>query len=163
MPEIGCRIIEICVFRFVQDKPEYLLLHRAKDEKVYPGIWQLMSGTIEREEGGVEAALREFKEETGMKVERFWVVPYVNSFYDPDHDAVNLSPLFAAQVEQGSELRLSSEHYEYGWFPYEEAMKKLVWPGQRAGLKVTHDYIVRGEKAATLLQMKLDSAPDPNP
>ncbi len=156
MPLITCRIVEICVFRFIKDQPEYLLLHRAKDEKVYPGIWQLMSGTIEKEEGGVEAALREFREETGMKVERFWVVPYVNSFYDPDYDAINLSPLFAAQVDEGSEPRLSREHFEYGWFTYEEASRKLVWPGQRAGLKVTHEYVVRGEQAATLLQMRSD-------
>ncbi len=154
MSHIVCRIIEICVFRFVDDRPEYLLLHRAKDEKVYPGIWQLVSGTIEGNEGGVEAALREFKEETGLKVNRFWVVPYVNSFFDPDHDAVNLSPLFAAQVEAGIEPRLSAEHSEHRWLSYEEALKKLVWPGQRAGLKVTHDYIASGEEAARLLEMK---------
>lgn len=156
MPTIACRIIEICVFRFVKDRPEYLLLHRAKDKKIYPGIWQLMSGTIEKEEGGVEAALREFKEETGMRVSRFWVVPYVNSFYDPEYDAVNLSPLFAAQVDEGSEPRLSPEHFEYGWFTYDEAIRKLVWPGQRSGLKITHEFIVRGEQAASLLQMRLN-------
>lgn len=154
VPHIVCQIIEICVFRFVDDRPEYLLLHRAKNEKVYPGIWQLVSGTIEGSEGGVEAALREFKEETGLKVNRFWVVPYVNSFFDPGHDAVHLSPLFAAQVEAGIEPRLSSEHSEHRWFSYEEALKKLVRPGQRAGLKVTHDYITCGEEAAKLLEMK---------
>jgi len=148
------------VFRFVNDRAEYLLLHRAKDEKVYPGIWQLMSGTIEGDEGGVEAAFREFKEETGLKVNKFWVVPFVNSFFDPSRDAVNLSPLFAAQVEAGIEPRLSSEHSEHRWFTYEEALKKLVWPGQRAGLKVTHDYITCGEEAARLLEMKFkDDSP----
>jgi dATP pyrophosphohydrolase len=121
---------------------------------VYPGIWQLVSGTIEGNEGGVEAALREFKEETGLKVNKFWVVPYVDSFFDSTHDVVNLSPLFAAQVEAGIEPRLSSEHSEHCWFTYEEAFKKLVWPGQRAGLKVTHDYITCGQEAAKLLEMK---------
>ena len=116
-----------------------------------------MSGTIEKNEGGVEAALREFKEETALNVSRFWVVPHVNSFYDPDHDAVNLSPLFAAQVEEGSVPRLSSEHSEHTWFSYEEALRKLVWPGQRAGLKVVHEYIISGEKAAKLLEMRFNS------
>jgi dATP pyrophosphohydrolase len=159
MPDIVCRIIEICVFRFVDDRSEYLLFHRAEDEKLYPGIWQLLTGTVEGNESGVEAALREFKEETGLKMNRFWVVPYVNSFFDSDHDAVNLSPLFAAQVDAAVEPRLSAEHSEYRWFSYEEALKKLVWPGQRAGLKVTHDYITCGEEAARLLEMKLKHDP----
>ena len=157
MPQIACRIIEICIFKFLEDNPYYLLLHRAKDEKVYPGIWQLMSGTIEENEKTYEAAFREFKEETGMRVNRFWVVPYVNAFYEPDFDAINLSPLFVAQVEEGSVPRLSSEHSEYAWFAFDQALEKLVWPGQRTGLKIAHEYIVCGSTAAKLLEMKFDS------
>jgi len=160
LPPIICRTIEIAIFKFVDDEPKYLLLHRSQDEKVYPGIWQLLTGTVEKDEGGVEAALREFKEETGLKMLHFWVVPYVNSFYDPDRDAVNLSPLFAAQVEDGIEPRLSAEHSEHRWFSYGEALKKLVWPGQRAGLKVAHDYIVSGEEAAKRLEVKFSSNPN---
>jgi 8-oxo-dGTP pyrophosphatase MutT (NUDIX family) len=156
MPQLTCRIVEICIFRFVKDRAEYLLLHRSKSERVYPGIWQLMSGTIENDEPALKAALREFNEETGMKVGKFWVVPYVNSFFDPEYDAVNLSPLFAAQVDEGSEPHLSSEHYEYGWFPYDEALRKLVWPGQKTGLRVVHEHIVRGGQAASILEMKID-------
>jgi dATP pyrophosphohydrolase len=162
LPQVRCRIIEICIFKFAKDRPWYLLLHRSKDEKVYPGIWQLLSGTIEENEGGVEAARRELEEETGLKPSRFWVVPFVNSFFDPDHDVVNLSPLFAAQVDDGFEPRLSAEHFEHGWFSYEDALKKLVWPGQRAGLKVTHEYIVCGEEAGRLLQMKSKSDSTPH-
>ena len=162
MPQVRCGIIEICIFKFTKDEPQYLLLHRAKDEKVYPGIWQLLSGMIEEDESGVEAARRELEEETGLKPTRFWVVPYVNSFFDPGQDAVNLSPLFAAQVDDGEEPVLSTEHSEHGWFSYEEALKKLVWPGQRVGLKVTHDYIVCGDEAARLLQMKFKPGSAPS-
>ena len=156
MPQINCRIIEICVFKISRGQPEYLLLHRAEREKVYPGIWQLLSGTIEKNERTYDAALREFKEETRLKVRRFWVAPFVNSFYEPDYDAINLSPLFVVEVEGRSVPHLSSEHSEYGWFPYEQALEKLVWPGQRAGLKIAHECIVGGEKPAKLLELKLD-------
>jgi dATP pyrophosphohydrolase len=162
VPRILCRTIEVCIFKFVNDRPLYLLLHRAKEEKVYPGIWQLMSGAIEENEKVHDAALREFREETGMEMSAFWVAPFVNSFYEPDIDAITLSPLFVAQVEEGSVPRLSPEHSEYGWFSYEEARQKLVWPGQREGLRIAHEYLVRGEKAASLLQMKLGSTPYSN-
>jgi dATP pyrophosphohydrolase len=163
LPQTVCRIVEIAIFKFADDKPKYLLLHRAKDEKIHPGIWQLVTGTVEKNEKAVEAALRELKEETGLNFTHFWVVSYVNSFYDPEHDEVNFLPVFAAQVEDGIEPRLSAEHSEHRWFSYEEALKKLVWPGQRAGLKVVHDYIVSGEEASRRLEMKLDpSSPNPD-
>jgi len=150
---IACKIVEVCVFKFENDRPWYLLLHRAKDEKIYPGIWQFISGSIEGNEKAYKGALRELTEETGMKPKAFWVVPFVNSFYDHGYDAVNLSPLFAAQVLPGDDPKLSSEHYEFGWFLFEDAMRKLVWHGQREGLRIVHDYIVKGEKGADLTRI----------
>lgn len=154
MAIIACKIIEVCIFRIVNGLPGYLLLHRAKNEKLYPGIWQFVSGSIENGEKAVEAAMREFREETSMKLKGFWVVPFVNLFYDPDWDAVNLSPLFAAQVEAGDNPKLSAEHDEFAWFPYEDARRKLVWPGQREGMRIVHEIIVRGEEAARLTKIR---------
>ena len=154
MAQIVCKIIEVCVFKFENGRPWYLLLHRAKDEKLYPNLWQCVTGSIEGDEKAVEAAYRELMEETGMTPKAFWVVPFVNSFYDPEWDAVNLSPIFAAQVELGTNPVLSAEHFEFGWFSYEDALRKLVWPGQREGLRVVHDYIVRGEAAGMVTRLQ---------
>lgn len=154
MASIACKIIEVCIFKLENDRPWYLLLRRAKNEKLYPGIWQFVSGSIENGEKAVDAALREFQEETGMKLKGFWVVPFVNSFYDPDWDTVNLSPLFAAHVGAGDNPRLSAEHDEFGWIPYEEARRKLVWPGQREGMRIVHEVIVGGEEAARLTKIR---------
>ena len=155
MSQVACRIVEVCVFKFRQDKPLYLLLHRSKDEKIYPRIWQLISGSIEDGEKAYEAAFRELQEETGLRPLRFWVVPFANTFYDPDHDAVNVSPMFAAQVDEMSNPTLSREHEESGWFPVDEALAMLVWPGQRGGLQIVHQYITQGEKAARLVELKV--------
>ena len=150
MPIIACKIIEVCIFKFERDQPWYLLLHRSKDEKIYPGIWQFVSGSIEGNESAVDAALRELSEETGISPKAFWVVPHVNMFYDPGYDAVNLSPLFAAQVEGGAEPILSAEHRTHEWMCYDEARRLLVWPGQRAGLDVVQTFILGGEEAGVL-------------
>ena len=153
MPLISCSIVEVCVFKFESDKAHYLLLRRSKGEKVYPDIWQHVSGSIERGEKAVDAAVRELKEETRLTPRSFWNVPFVNSFYDHLSDAINVSPLFAAQVDVGVEPRLSSEHSEYGWFVFDAAMHKLVWPEQRFGLQVVNEYILGGQQASTLVHL----------
>jgi dATP pyrophosphohydrolase len=148
MPIIACRIVEVCVFRFVKDRPEYLLLKRSPDEKIYPDLWQLVSGSIDDGESALQAARRELDEETGLVPRNFWVVSYINTFYDHEYDAVNLSPLFAAQVEDDREPRLSAEHRVYEWLPFDEARRRLVWPGQRQGLEIVDKYLLGGEEAA---------------
>lgn len=155
MSQILCRIVEVCVFKFSQDTPLYLLLHRSKDEKVYPGIWQLITGSMEDRERAYEAAFRELREETGLRPLRFWVVPSANTFYDPKEDLVNICPMFAAEVDAVSNPTLSGEHGEFGWFPFHEALALLVWPGQRGGLQVVHQYVTQGEKAARLLELRI--------
>ena len=87
-------------------------------------------------------------EETSFRPRLFWVVPYVNVFYDQNYDSINLNPLFAAQVDHGENPILSVEHDEFGWFLFEEALSKLALPGQRKGLCIVQDYIVKGEKAS---------------
>ncbi len=154
MAMIACKIVEVCVFKMVRRKPLFLLLHRAKDEKIYPDIWQFISGSIESNEKAADAATRELSEETGLSPKSFWVVPFINSFYDPGWDAVNLSPLFAAEVDKDSTPQLSAEHCEFGWYAYDEAMKMLVWPGQREGMRIVKEYILTHEKASELTRIR---------
>lgn len=153
MPLIQSRIVEVCVFKFEGNRSRYLILHRSKDEKIFPNIWQFISGSIEEGEKAVDAALRELREETRLHPKAFWNVPFANSFYDHVYDVLNVSPLFAAQVDPGSEPLISSEHFEYGWFEFDEARRKLVWPGQRAGLQIVHEYVIKGEEAAQLTRL----------
>ena len=147
MPIIACRTVEVCVFRFVKNRPEYLLLRRSPDEKIYPNLWQLVSGGINDGETAHAAALRELDEETRLTPRTFWVVPHVSTFYDAEYDAVNLSPLFAAQVDDDQAPKLSAEHSQHEWLPFSEAYRRLVWPGQRLGLAVVEEYLLGGEEA----------------
>jgi 8-oxo-dGTP diphosphatase len=150
--EVASRIIEVCPFRIRGDRGEFLLIRRAPDEPLYPGTWQFVSGRVEPGEKAHEAALRELLEETGADPLRFWVVPGVNLFYDPQGDAVNLVVLFAAQLESGFRISLSPEHSMFEWLPYAEARRRLVWPGQRDCLDIVHQYILGGEEAGRLLE-----------
>jgi dATP pyrophosphohydrolase len=150
MTDVVCRIAEVCVFRFIADHPEYLLLKRSPDDDLYPGVWQMVTGTIDPAESAKSAALRELREETGLTPELFWVAPYVGSFYDHVHDVVQMTVFFAAQVGAESRPVLSREHVESEWLDLPGAMRRLVWPGQRQGLEIVHNFIVRGEEAGGL-------------
>ena len=65
MAEVTSRIIEVCPFRIKGDRGEYLLIRRAPDDPLYPGLWQFVSGRVEEGEKAHEAALRELREEAG--------------------------------------------------------------------------------------------------
>ena len=153
MPHIVSSIIEVCIFKFEDSRPQYLLLKRTLQEKVYPGAWQFVTGSIETGERAPQAARRELLEETGLKPSSMWVVPYLSTFYEPQSDAVHLCPMFAAQVRVGDQPTLSIEHDDFEWCDVDRARDRLVWPGQREGLRIVHEYIVRGEKAAGITNM----------
>jgi len=153
MVKIASGIVEICIVAFSGAGPEYLLLRRSPDEKLYPDIWQFVTGSIEGVETAHQAAVREMSEETGLKPLALWVVPHVNIFYDPTHDSLNLTPVFAAQVNPGSLPKLSAEHIEYLWCDLGRAERLIVWPGQREALHVVHELIVKGSQAAGLSQI----------
>ena len=151
MPHVVSQIVEVCVFRFVETRPEYLVLKRSATNPIHPGVWQIVTGSILQGEKATDAALRELLEETGLSPMRFWVAPYVLSFYDHHNDCVNLNPLFAAQTEAGGEVSLSGEHQQFEWLPYDQALRRLVWPDQRHGIEIIHKYICGGEEAGKLL------------
>lgn len=70
MPQIVTNYIELHICRRTDDGFEFLLLKRADDAKIYPGIWQMITGTIESHEHTKDTLLRELEEETGLKPEK---------------------------------------------------------------------------------------------
>ena len=153
MPQMVAHYVEVYPFRVLRDSVEYLLLLRSPHESLYPGMWQVVTGTCENGETAVQAAKREFAEETGLRPARWWVVPRLNAFYDIARDSVNLSPAFACQLDPEAEPVLSGEHSAWRWLQRKEAARLLVWPGQREGLTVVEEYIVAGQKASELLRL----------
>jgi 8-oxo-dGTP pyrophosphatase MutT (NUDIX family) len=153
MASVVSSLVEVCVFRFRESMPEFLLLRRAADEPVHPGIWQIITGTAHERETALAAARRELQEETLLTPLHFWVVPHVTSFYDHRRDAVMMIPFFAAQTERAKEPTLSREHDDYTWLPLDQALRRLVWPGQRQGVEVVSQYIAGGEQAARFMEI----------
>ncbi len=105
----------------------YLLLN-------YPrGYWDLAKGKLEPGETEKEAALRELKEETGLeaRLDEGFKEELFYMFRDPQGALVDKKVTFFLGEARSSKVRLSYEHKDYSWLPYEEAVKQLSYLNAR--------------------------------
>jgi 8-oxo-dGTP pyrophosphatase MutT (NUDIX family) len=133
-------LVECWLFRVVpaapgdprpdRDRVEILLIRRA-GHRIFPGLWQCVTGGIEPEERVTDAVMREVLEETGLgpdEIERFYDLDQVAPFYDEGGDAVVVSAVFAARVRADAEPQASWEHDGMRWVPATDAPRLTVWP-----------------------------------
>lgn len=133
--------MDVYPYRECEGLREFLVLHRAEGHD-YAGAWRMVGGKIEAGEAAWQAALRELREETGLRVVRFWSIPSVNTFYEWSRDRIVLAPAFAAEVE-GS-VTLCEEHDEATWLSAGDAASRLQWPEHRRLLRLTDDLLAWG-------------------
>lgn len=153
--EIKSTLVEAHIFRQEGNDIEFLLIKRAENDKIYPGLWQMVTGSIDENEKAYSTALREIKEETGLTPRNLWVIPNVNNFYNPSNDTVNLIPVFAALVDSESNVKLSEEHSDFKWVCKEEAVKILPWKGQRNSVETIHEYFTKEMQNLNLVEIKI--------
>ena len=68
MPD-GTYVLSVSIFT-VNDKGELLLTLRAPEKPNFPNMWEITAGGAIAGESGIEAALRELREETGLRAKR---------------------------------------------------------------------------------------------
>jgi dATP pyrophosphohydrolase len=137
--QIVSDLIEAHIFHKSVDGIEFLLLKRA-ERSIYPGLWQMVTGKMKKNEPAYKAALREIKEETGMVPVKFWVAPNINSFYDQSRDVISNLPVFVCRVAEDSDVLLSEEHCKFQWAKPEIAKHLLAWPGQKKSVDIITEY-----------------------
>lgn len=123
---------------------EYLLLKR----KLHWVGWEFPKGGVEKKETLLETAIREIKEETGLKpikVKKFDIHGKY-SYNKPFEDRSNLKgqtfeSLYSAEVEK-KDVRVDEiEHSDYKWVDYNTAQKMLTWENQKKCLQVVNDWL----------------------
>lgn len=116
---------------------EILLLRRAPG-RIFPGLWQPVTGRLEEGERIVDGALRELVEETGIDptgIEVLYGLDQVNIFHADHLDALQAEAVFAAQLRPGVEAVLSHEHDAQRWVTAQEARDMVLWPAYRAAIE----------------------------
>ena len=124
-------LIECWVFRVPEPgRVEYLLIRRGPD-RIFPGLWQCVTGGVEPGERIPQAALRELREETGLEpssLAGFYDLDMAYEFYDEGPDAMVVAAALAARIAPDATIALSHEHDGARWVDREEALRLAVWP-----------------------------------
>ncbi len=123
-----------------------LTLQRSLETRC-PGSWEAVHGGIAPGEEPEDAAVREVREETGLAVQRLYNVT-VQPFYLHRTHTVELSIVFAAFVDRQAPVILGREHMDYEWLPATDALQRLFWPRERAGLREVMDLLRTGDGGA---------------
>jgi 8-oxo-dGTP pyrophosphatase MutT (NUDIX family) len=117
----------------VDGDPQFLLIRRGP-ERIFPGLWQCVTGGLEPGERIPMTALREVREEVGFgadDIEAFYDLDQVTHFYDEGPDAVVAGAIFALRVRPQAQPTLSLEHDGFRWATRDEALRLVVWPSYR--------------------------------
>jgi 8-oxo-dGTP pyrophosphatase MutT (NUDIX family) len=130
-------------------RPEVLLMRRAQG-RILPGLWQCVSGTLEKGERVALGALRELAEETGFgaaDIEAFYDLDLVNQFHEPSVDGIVTAAVFAVRLHVDAEPKLSHEHDAAEWHALEQAHDEVIWPGYRIAIERIRDDLSDQERA----------------
>jgi len=152
MPRLKADAVEVFIYRRVGRRVEFLALRRRANRRL-PGVWQPVTGKIERGESAFAAARREVREETGLLPTRWHCLETAAFYFDMRHDAFTVLPLFAAEVGPSARVRLSREHDAWRWESGRTAGRRYRWQAQRAGLAAVRKEVLRGGPLARALEI----------
>ena len=128
---------------------EILLIHRAPG-RVYPGLWQCVTGRLEEGETMVAGALRELVEETGLgpaDIEAFGETDIINWFHEATSDRVVCEGVFAARIRPDATVTLSHEHDDLRWCTPSEAHDLVVWPAYHRAIDQIEWFVANPDRA----------------
>ncbi|MEK7555100.1 MAG: NUDIX domain-containing protein [Patescibacteria group bacterium] len=136
----------IIVFRKGQEGLKFLILyHRGS-------YWNFPKGHVESEEKIWQAALREVREETGLKQSELHFMPGFRAeerfvYRKGKEKVLKVVSLFLAETRQ-PRITVSDEHNGYGWFTYPDARRILSkYKDSVRILEQAHDFL-RGKSVS---------------
>jgi dihydroneopterin triphosphate diphosphatase len=158
-------LVSCWIFRVGADgQLRILMLHRAPG-RIFPGMWQPVTGGLEDGERILEGALRELVEETGIDppaIEMLYGVDQVNIFHADHLDSLQAEAVFAAELKPGIEAQLSDEHDDQRWVSPADAREMVVWPAYREAIAQL-EWIAGHRGLARLMQVGAWAVPESLP
>ena len=121
-------------------KQKVLLLQYATGQKEgewdLQGHWDFPKGHVDKGETEIETATRELEEETGIKniilLDNFRKT--INYKIQKRDRKTSKEVVFFIATTVETEINLSHEHVDYGWFDFTSALKQLTYDNARSVL-----------------------------
>ncbi len=125
------------IFRRERGTLKYLVLHYGL------GHWDFPKGHIEKGEKPEEAAKREIREETGIKVIKFieGFKETIKYFFKWKGQSIFKIAVFYLAETKTNRVKISWEHLGFKWLPYEEALKQLTFKNAKEILEKAHKFL----------------------
>jgi len=136
---------EVAVFVTRRGRSEVLVVHRSPQQG---GYWHTIAGGVEQGESAYEAAVRELREETALRLDPLAPVGEPTELvYSLSEDPVERQALyepgvvdvhvdcFLVDAPDDWEPCLDWEHDDYRWCPATDAPALLFWPDTAAALQ----------------------------
>ncbi|MCX6708617.1 MAG: NUDIX domain-containing protein [Candidatus Woesearchaeota archaeon] len=120
----------------VNDGKFLLLLYDA-------GHWDFPKGHIEKDESSEQAALRELKEETGIS--DAVILPgfseNIHYFFKKEGKLISKEVVFFAARTKTFDVKLSFEHKDFIWLPFNDALAKLTYKNAKEVLRKAEEHV----------------------
>ncbi len=107
--------------------------------------WGFSKGHVEKGEGLEETARRETKEETGLRDIEF-AKEFKKSekyFFTRDGKKICKTVTFLLAETRTKSVVISSEHLDFKWLPYKEALERLTFKNAKGILEMADGFLLR--------------------
>ncbi|HDX8590233.1 TPA: NUDIX domain-containing protein [Aeromonas dhakensis] len=145
MIPIRCHSVSGVAISTVQGETRLLMMKRVKGD-----FWCHVAGTVEAGETGWQTIIREFGEETGIRVCELYTAHYLEQFYESASNTVEVVPVFVVYCPPNQVVTLNDEHTEYRWCTLAEAKALVSFPGQQALYNHLWHYFVENSPSALM-------------
>lgn len=126
-------------------KKDKWLVTRSAPSEIYPkSVWRLPKGWVDKDESAEEAALREVKEEGGVEAKVIKKIETVKYFFTtPNKDKVlKFVTFYLMEWIRDLPEGFGEETSEIAWLPFDQAVKRLTYSGEKQILKEAKELLV---------------------
>jgi len=126
MIPIRSAVVSGVALSVIDGQTKMLLMKRTKG-----CFWCHVAGSIEPDEKGWQTIIREFREETEIKVTELYNGQYLEQFYESNLNTIEMIPVFVVYCKPNQTIIINHEHTEYKWCLLSEAIELAEFPGQK--------------------------------
>jgi 8-oxo-dGTP pyrophosphatase MutT (NUDIX family) len=143
----------IIIYRKTKEGPKFLLLYHGGR------YWSFPKGKLAENERSFKAAIREVKEETGIKAQdlkfRDWFRVKDQFTFTKDKKTIHKEVVYYLAETKTSVVRLKNpppgskgeRHEGYGWFLEKDAMRILMHKNHRRNIKKAYELILHKKRS----------------